>query len=368
MKIMVTGAEGFIGQNLCVALRERGGFEVIPVSRACSADVLADSVGAADVVVHLAGVNRPQDPDDFASGNGDFTASLCALLAATGRRIPVAFSSSAQALLDNPYGNSKRVAENHLLSYAKISGAPVGLFRFVNVFGKWSRANYNSVVATFCYSIARGMPIRVDDPDAELRLTYIDDVVASLISFVESPGQGPRFIQTDPVHVTTVGALSRQIRSFRDGRSAMLTERVGDGFLRGLYATYVSFLPPTEFSYVLEKHGDSRGVFVEMLKTPDCGQVSFFSAHPGVTRGGHYHHTKTEKFLVIRGSARYRFRHLLTDESVEIESNGDSPMIVESIPGWVHDITNTGVDELLVMLWANEVFDPSKPDTVTDRL
>ena len=364
MKILVTGADGFIGKNLCVSLAEQAGFEVLPVVRATDPAALESKVAQADAVIHLAGVNRPQDPAEFAAGNADFTARLCQALLATGRPIPVAFASSIQADRDNPYGLSKRAAEDHLRRYAEASGAPVALYRLANVFGKWSRPDYNSAVATFCHNIARGLPIQVNDAAAPLRLVYIDDVVAELLRFLADPGSGVGLRQAGPVYATTVGELARQIEAFKDVRASLVTERVGTGLVRALYATYVSFLPPQAFSYSVPKYGDARGVFVEMLKTPDCGQLSFFTAHPGITRGGHYHHSKTEKFLVIKGAARYRFRHLLTDEVFEVDSRGDEPLVVETIPGWAHDITNIGDDELVVMLWANEIFDRQNPDTI----
>lgn len=368
MKVLLTGADGFIGKNVRVALSEREGFEVLPVARTTDPAALVAMVAEADAVIHLAGVNRPHDPTEFRTGNADFTGWLVALLETTNKRIPVAFSSSIQAECDNPYGASKRAAEEHLRRYGDATGAPVALYRFANVFGKWSRPNYNSVVATFCHNIARGMPIRIDHPNAPVRLVYIDDVVAELLAFLAAPGQGVRLTEARPVHGTTVGALAAQIEAFKDVRRTLVTERVGTGLVRALYATYVSFLPPEAFSYTVPKHGDARGVFVEMLKTSDSGQFSFFTAHPGITRGGHYHHTKTEKFLVIKGRARYRFRHLLTNETFEVESHGDEPLVVETIPGWAHDITNIGEDELVVMLWANEIFNRQKPDTVASKI
>lgn len=368
MKVLVTGTDGFIGKNLRVALGERSGTKVLPITRASSPHDLQSAAAHADAVIHLAGVNRPQDPAEFATGNADFTAALCDALATTGRAIPVAFASSIQAERNNPYGVSKCQAEAHLAAYGARTGASVALYRLANVFGKWSRPNYNSAVATFCHNLARGLPIRIDNTDAPVQLVYVDDVVAEFVRFLAEPGQGVRQAAAGPVYATTVGELARQIEAFKDVRSTLVTERVGTGLVRALYATYVSFLPPEAFSYEVPKYGDARGVFVEMLKTPDCGQFSFFTAHPGITRGGHYHHTKTEKFLVIKGRARYRFRHLLTDETFEVVSHGDEPLVVESIPGWAHDITNTGDDELVVMLWANEIFDRQKPDTVASRI
>lgn len=368
MKVLITGADGFIGKNLRVALSEREGFVVLAVTRSTDEAALTQSVNDCDVVVHLAGVNRPQDPAEFASGNADFTARLCELLRATGRAVPVAFASSIQAERDNPYGLSKRAAEQHLADYAAHSGAGVGLYRLANVFGKWCRPNYNSAVATFCHNLAHGLPVRVDDPSASVRLVYVDDVVTELVRFLSAPPQGATMLEAGPVYTATVGELVDQIEAFGGVRDHLVTERVGTGLVRALYATYVSYLPTTAFSYPVPKYGDPRGAFVEMLKTKDSGQFSFFTAHPGITRGGHYHHSKTEKFLVIKGKALFRFRHILTDELYKLETSGEQPMIVETIPGWAHDITNTGDEEMVVMLWANEIFDRERPDTIASKV
>ncbi|GAC1652930.1 MAG: NAD-dependent epimerase/dehydratase family protein [Acidobacteriaceae bacterium] len=368
MKVLVTGADGFIGANLRVVLAACNGYEVLSITRATTAMQLEQTVAQADAVIHLAGVNRPQDPTEFATGNADFTALLCEVLLASGRAMPVAFASSIQAGRDNPYGLSKRLAEQHLLHYAERSGAGVGLYRLVNVFGKWCRPNYNSAVATFCHNIARGLPINIDDSAAEVRLVYVDDVVAELLRFLAVPPQGVVFADAGPVYTTTVGELARQIKAFGNVRDTLVTERVGEGLVRALYATYISYLPPEAFSYEVKKYADARGVFVEMLKTKDSGQFSFFTAPPGVTRGGNYHHSKTEKFLVIKGRARFKFRQLLSDETYELVTQGEEPVIVETIPGWAHDITNIGEDEMVVMLWANEIFDRARPDTIASKV
>lgn len=363
MNILLTGAAGFIGRNLAVAVGEMPGAGVIEVTRSTSAPELAGAVAAADAVIHLAGVNRPSDPAEFAEVNAGFTSRLCEVLRADGRALPVAFASSIQAELDNPYGASKRAAEERLIAHARETGAPVSIFRLPNVFGKWCRPHYHSVVATFCHDIARGIAPRIDDPAAPLRLIHVDAVVANLIRAVISPAAGAAFVEAGPVYATTVGELARQIESFERGRRALAIDPVGEGWLRALYATYVSYLPVSSFSYRIPAHEDARGAFVEMLKTRDSGQVSFFTARPGVTRGGHYHHTKVEKFLVVHGRARFRFRHLLSGETHEIVADAAEPAIVESIPGWAHDVSNVGDGEMIVMLWASEVFDPAQPDT-----
>lgn len=363
MKVVVTGADGFIGQNLRAHFLERKDVEVLPLGRRSTEDDWAAALARADRVFHLAGVNRPQDPAEFTSGNRDLTRRLCELLRAGGRAVPVLYTSSIQAERDNPYGVSKRGAEDALLEYGRATGAPVHIHRLPNVFGKWCRPNYNSAVATFCHNIARGLPVQINDPAAVVKLVYIDDVVAAFLQLLDAkPGDEPRRV-VEPQYEITVGALARQIESFRDGRKSLQVGPVGTGLTRALYATYVSYLPKEDFGYAVPKYGDPRGVFVEMLKTPDAGQFSFFTAHPGITRGGHYHHTKTEKFLVIKGKARFGFRHLMTGETFEILTSGDEPRIVDTVPGWSHDITNIGDEEMVVMLWANEVFDRARPDT-----
>jgi UDP-2-acetamido-2,6-beta-L-arabino-hexul-4-ose reductase len=368
VKVLVTGSNGFIGKNLVVRLGELNGFEAIGFDRDDSLECLAECVGQADVVVHLAGVNRPKEIKEFAEGNADLTARLCELIAATGRRIPLIISSSVQAELANPYGQSKLGAEAAGKALAEKTGNPVAIYRLPGVFGKWCRPNYNSVVATFCHNIANDLDIQINDPAAALKLVYVDDVLAEFIRVLESIPAGFSRGEVNPVYGITLGELAEQIGSFRNCRDSLVCERVGAGFTRALYATYVSYLPPAKFSYELPKYGDERGVFVEMLKTQDSGQFSFFTAHPGITRGGHYHHTKTEKFLVINGSARFGFRHVVTDERYEVLTSGEKPQVVETVPGWTHDITNVGDDEMVVMLWANEIFDRDRPDTIAAKV
>jgi UDP-2-acetamido-2,6-beta-L-arabino-hexul-4-ose reductase len=362
--ILVTGANGFIGKSLCVRLREMPDIEVTTYTREENDDALAAKVASAHAIIHLAGENRPKDPSAFMAVNGGLTARLCAMIRATARPIPLLFTSSIQAERDNPYGDSKRAGEAAVADLAEATGQGCTIFRLPNVFGKWCRPDYNSAVATFCHNIARGLPIRVDNPATPLSLVYVDDVVDTMIAALDGPVAGLHWGEVNPVYQTSVGEVAELIKAFRDSRQTLVSERVGTGLVRALYSTYVSFLPTENFSYDVPVHGDARGVFVEMLKTPDCGQFSFFTAHPGITRGGHYHHSKTEKFLVIKGKARFGFRHILTDEFFALETSGEVPRIVETVPGWSHDITNIGNDEMVVMLWANEIFDRDKPDTI----
>lgn len=369
-KVLITGANGFVGKNLQLHLAERKDVQVLCFTRDSDIAQLPSLLQEVDFVFHLAGVNRPQDLQEFIVGNAELTQALCqavgVVATVTGRKIPVVCTSSIQAACDNPYGQSKRSAEDALFVLQRTSGVPVHVFRLPNVFGKWCKPNYNSAVATFCHNIARDLPIKVNDPQAPLTLVYVDDVVERFIQLMDGADamvDADGFAAVTPQYTTTVGQLAAQIQAFKDSRGTLMTERVGTGLVRALYATYVSYLPVEAFTYAVPQHGDPRGVFVEMLKTPDCGQFSFFTAHPGITRGGHYHHTKTEKFLVIKGQARFKFRHMQTGQAHELVTSGDKAEIVETVPGWTHDITNIGADEMIVMLWANEVFDRARPDT-----
>ncbi|MDT3709493.1 MAG: capsular polysaccharide biosynthesis protein CapF [Pseudomonadaceae bacterium] len=363
MKVLVTGANGFVGQNLVAHLGERPDIEVVCFTRNDPLEALSGLIAQADFVFHLAGVNRPQDPQEFQSGNADLTSKLCEAIEASGRQTPLLYTSSTQAELDNAYGSSKRSAEDTLLDLASRHGSVIHLFRLPNVFGKWARPNYNSAVATFCHNIARDLPIQINDPQARISLVYIDDVIEHFMAVMDGRLAGQPFVSVEPQYSITVGELAAQLETFRDSRKTLITEPVGCGLVRALYSTYLSYVPPQRFTYEVPKYSDERGVFVEMLKTRDSGQFSFFTAHPGITRGGHYHHSKTEKFLVIKGKACFRFRHIASGEFYELFTQGEQPEIVETVPGWTHDITNVGDEEMIVMLWANEIFDRECPDT-----
>lgn len=371
-RVLITGANGFIGKNLIVRLTELTNVTVSTFVRGDNSGLLPQLVSQVDAIVHLAGENRPADESAFAQVNVGLTSALCDAIRQTiqssGRHIPLVLASSSQAERDNPYGRSKLAAEEAVQALGAETGNPCLIFRLPGVFGKWCKPNYNSVVATFCHNIACDLPIQVNDPAANLRLVYVDDVVTAVLTALEAPASGTAQAYVEPEYTTTLGELANQIRAFGDCRSTLMTERVGTGFARALYATYVSYLPSDRFSYEVPIYSDPRGVFVEMLKTPDSGQFSYFTAHPGITRGGHYHHTKTEKFLVIAGEALFRFRHLLTNELVEVRTSGNTPQVIDTIPGWTHDITNVGDDEMVVMLWANENFDREKPDTVASKV
>jgi UDP-2-acetamido-2,6-beta-L-arabino-hexul-4-ose reductase len=368
MRVLITGAEGFIGKNLCWHLSEHKSVEVITFTRQNNPAELQKLVNDVDCVFHLAGVNRPSNPDDFATGNADLTKQLCEAISVAGKKIRLILASSTQAERDNPYGISKRNSELAVEQAAREGHVVAYIYRLPNVFGKWCKPNYNSAVATFCHNITRGLPITVNDPAAPLTLAYVDDVVSNMVQLMDGKAAAELFVTVKPTYTTTVGQVADLIRTFHEDRQTLKVSRVGTGLSRALYATYVSCLRPEAFSYVVPRHADERGVFVEMLKTADSGQFSFFTALPGITRGGHYHHTKTEKFLIIRGTALYKFRNIESGETYEICTTGEESRIIDTAPGWSHDITNVGNDELIVMLWANEVFDRDRPDTVASGL
>ncbi|MCP5173732.1 MAG: SDR family oxidoreductase [Moraxellaceae bacterium] len=368
MKVLITGANGFVGKNLQAVFIERKDIEVLAIGRDSSSNDLKQAVEQADFIFHLAGVNRPVNPEEFSEGNTQFTQTLCELVKATGKKTPIIYTSSIQAERENPYGVSKRGAEEQLLALQADAQVPVYIFRLPNIFGKWCKPNYNSAVATFCYNTINDLPLTVNDPSASVTLVYIDDVVGCFVQIMDGIIKADTYPQIEPTYTATVGELVSQIQAFRECRTSLISEKVGEGLVRALYSTYVSYLTPEQFSYGVPKYGDPRGVFVEMLKTKDSGQFSFFTAHPGITRGGHYHHSKTEKFLVIKGEASFRFRHILTDETFEQKTSGDNPVIVETVPGWSHDITNIGDSEMIVMLWANEIFDRNRPDTYAHKV
>jgi UDP-2-acetamido-2,6-beta-L-arabino-hexul-4-ose reductase len=363
MKVLVTGAHGFIGKNFVSRLCERTDTDVLILTRGDGYYDWHSALEQADAVVHLAGENRPADPVDFYDVNTRLTHRLCDILRSLGKSTPVLFSSSVKAQHDTPYGRSKLAAEDALSQLAQINGNPVAIYRLPGVFGKWCRPNYNSVVATFCHNTANNLPVQIYDDQTRLRLVYVDDAVNSFMQVLDRPIIGLSYPRVSPEYSITLSELAGQIYAFKNCRSSLISERVGTGLVRALYSTYLSYLPVENFAYEVPTYTDTRGVFVEMLKTSDSGQFSFFTVYPGTTRGGHYHHTKTEKFLVVKGHARFCFRHIITKQFHQLETSSDHPQIVDSVPGWSHDITNIGNDEMVVMLWANEVFDRHHPDT-----
>ena len=365
MNILVTGSNGFIGKNLCFHLKEKG-FECIEtITRDDNDASIDEKVRSADFIYHLAGVNRPENNYEYVLGNIDLTKKIIDILINNDSSTPILFTSSIQADLNNPYGVSKAGAESFVASYRDKTGNNAYIYRLPNVFGKWCRPNYNSAVATFCYNTINELPITVHDEGAPLSLVYIDDVCHEFVSLLTNTLSEPKeYSQVEPVYKTTVGKVVSLLNEFKQSRTSLITNKVGVGFERALYSTYLSYFNPEQFTYDVLSYSDERGSFSEMLKTTDSGQFSFFTAHPGVTRGGHYHHSKNEKFLVLKGEARFKFKQIISGEEYEVNTSEAVRTIVETVPGWTHDITNVGSEELIVLLWANEIFDREKPDTV----
>lgn len=365
--ILVTGAGGFIGKNLCAELENQGYTNLMQFDIDTPKQQLAEFCAKAQFVFHLAGINRPKDPAEFYEGNRGLTEQLLYLLKESGNKAPVLITSSTQAALDNDYGKSKAEAEQLVYAHGETNGSAVYVFRLPGVFGKWCRPAYNSVVATFCHNIAHGLPIEVRDPAYSFPLVYIDDVVRCFIDAMNGTVRCDRSAQpvcmVDPVHEVTLGKLAQLIESFRESRTTLAAPNMGDAFEKKLYSTYLSYLPTDQFAYDLKMNCDARGSFTEFLRTPERGQVSVNISNPGIVKGNHWHHTKNEKFLVVKGEAAIRFRKVGTSEVIEYRVSGEKLQVVDIPTGYTHNIENVGSGELVTVMWANEPFDPDHPDT-----
>jgi UDP-2-acetamido-2,6-beta-L-arabino-hexul-4-ose reductase len=383
--VLVTGAKGFIGKNLVVALKRKDDLGIIEYDIDSSPDVLAEGLRKADVIYHLAGVNRPQRIEEFTEGNYDLTRQICDSLktiiadkkAGEGKSsrdfhpsevastLPIfVLSSSIQAVLDNPYGVSKRMAEETVFDFGRETGAQVFVFRLHGVFGKWCRPSYNSVVATFCNNIARNLPIEISDPAREIEVVHIDDVVSAFLGVMDGqpPARDGRCCLAEPTYRIALGALAETIRGFRESRVNLLLPDMGNPFIRSLYSTYLSYLPADSFAYALTQKADPRGELAELMKLPRIGQIFVSRTRPGFTRGNHYHDSKVEKFVVIEGDAVIRLRHILGGDVIEYPVSGREFRVVDIPPGYTHSIENVGQNDLIVLFWAFEIFDPNVPD------
>jgi UDP-2-acetamido-2,6-beta-L-arabino-hexul-4-ose reductase len=365
MQLVITGANGFVGSNLVTTLRRDADITIVPVDIDTSAAALEEALSQADFVIHLAGVNRPETEDEFAAGNTDFTSTVCNLLVQHGRKIPVVLSSSTQAELDNPYGASKRAAEKIVEQYARDHGGTALIYRLTNVFGKWCRPNYNSAVATFCHNIARGLPVTVSDRSNQLKLVHVDDVIANFREDLYAEhAAGVVMREAGPEYSLTLGELVDQLESYRAMRESLRVPDLEPGFVQKLYSTYLSYLEEDQFAYNLTKHVDPRGSLAEFVKSPHFGQLFISRTKPGITRGDHYHHVKTEKFLVVDGQAIVRFRDIRGEgEVIEYRVDGEEFRVVDIPPGYTHSIENVGDGELITVFWASEIFDQDRPDT-----
>lgn len=367
--VLVTGAGGFIGKNLATTLKRHKGIVLSTFDIDDPPSLLGEALLSADVVYHLAGVNRPEKEDEFARGNAGLTKSIIDQLKALDRAPTVVLTSSIQADLDNPYGKSKKEAEDVLLQYHRSTGASIAIYRLPGVFGKWSRPNYNTVVATFCHNIARGLDICISDPDHEIELVYIDDVVCALIRHLDDGGDSGchRYAVPRSFRVT-LGDLADRIHHLHDIRDSLVVPDLDDDFMKCLHATYLSFLPGDDFAYPVQMRMDERGWLFELIKSEHFGQIFVSKTLPGVTRGDHYHDTKLEKFCVIQGQGVIRFRHIHSKQVLEYPVNDASISVVDIPPGYTHSIENNGQTEMICLFWANQVFNPDAPDTYWEKV
>ena len=364
MKILVTGAKGFIGKNLIAELKNRNYNNIFEYYRDTDSLLLDEYCKEVDFVFHLAGVNRPKEQSEFMEGNFGFTSELLESLKKYNNTCPIMISSSVQAELDNPYGESKKAGEDLLFSYREETGAKVLVYRFPNVFGKWCIPNYNSAVATFCHNIANDLPIQVNDQSVVMNLVYIDDVVSEFIKVLEgNENKVGEFCEVPVVHTITLGEIVDLIYSFKKSRENRSVPNMSDAFTKKLYSTYLSYLPEDQFSYDLKMNVDQRGSFTEFIKTPDRGQVSVNISKPGITKGNHWHHMKNEKFLVVSGKCVIRFIKIDSEKVLEYFVSGEKMEVVDIPTGYTHNIENLGDSDMVTIMWANESFDPEKPDT-----
>lgn len=364
MRALITGSDGFIGKNLRIFLQEKD-IKVTTFSRINTLLDLKKMVREVDIVYHLAGQNRSEYQHDFYLNNDEFTRILCGEIVNANSPPKLVFSSSIHAGSNTPYGLSKLAAENCIKNAVREHKISAVIYRLPSIFGKWARPNYNSVVSTFCYNIANGIAIVIDDRDKLIKLVHIDDLISDFVSLIDdnSTNQFDRVIE--PCYQISVGELAELITSFKESRNNLLIDRVGNGLIGKLYSTYLTYLSPNKFSYPLAVKEDLRGCFVEIIKTQDSGQLSYFTSYPGQVRGHHYHHQKSEKFLVVSGEAKFSFTNIYSGEKFEIIVSENSPNIVETIPGWQHFIENIGTKKMISIVWASEVFDCQRPDTHT---
>ena len=364
MKVLITGANGFLGKNLQSQLSLHEDIEVLCYDIDNNEEDLDKYTKECDFVFHLAGVNRPKAPKEFMEGNFGFTSRLLDKLKEHKNKAPIMLSSSIQAELDNDYGKSKKAGEDLLFNYGKENGVKVYVYRFPNLFGKWCKPNYNSAVATFCHNIAHNEDIVVNDENKELTLAYIDNVCEELVRCLEDkPTRDGDFCKVPITYTKKLGYIADLIRSFKENSIGIMVPSTGDEFVKKLYATYISYVPLEEMVVDLCEHRDDRGVFCELVRTKEAGQVSVSTTNPNIVRGGHYHHTKMERFIVIKGKAKIEFEHVLTHEKIEFIVSGDKLQYVTIPVGYQHSINNIGHDELIMILWANELFDEKVPDT-----
>lgn len=364
MKILVTGSNGFVGKNLIAELKNKGYKDIYEFYRDTEESLLEEYAKKCEFVYHLAGVNRPRCESEFIKGNVGFTSKLLQLLKKYNNKAPILFTSSIQAERDNEYGKSKKACEDMLFSYSKETGVKVLVYRLTNLFGKWSKPNYNTVVATYCNNITRNLEIQVNNPDTNLVLCYIDDVLDEFIRALEgNPTIKNVFCYVPVLYSIKLGELAEKIRGFKESRTNLSIPNMEDELTKKLYSTYLSFLPKNKFSYKLKMNCDKRGSFTEFMRNLDRGQISVNISKSGVVKGNHWHNTKNEKFLVVSGEGLIRFRKIDSQEIIEYRVSGEKLEVVDIPVGYTHSIINVGRSNLVTIMWANECFDSKKPDT-----
>lgn len=364
--VLVTGYGGFIGKNLCTQLENDKDTTILRFNRDNTTQDLENYLKKADFIFHLAGINRPKDEKEFDTGNRGLTEDILNFLKNNNKTTPILMASSIQAELDNPYGKSKKAAEDAIFEFAKTNKSTVYIYRLPNVFGKWCKPNYNSVVATFCHNIAHDLPITISNPSTELSLVYIDNVISNFIqaSHSEIKINSDGYCDISRSFKTTLRELKDTIESFRDSRATLTMPNLDNDFVRFLYATYTSYLPEKEFSYPLNTNTDDRGWLAEFIKSSQFGQIFISKTKPGVTRGNHWHHTKIEKFLVVDGNAEINFRKINSNEdTIHYKVSGDRLTVLDIPAGYTHAIKNIGNTDLITIFWADEIFNKEKPDT-----
>lgn len=364
MKVLVTGAEGFVGKNLVSTLKTMPNVEIYSFDRENTEEDLLLFTKDCQFVFHLAGVNRPQNTSEFMEGNATLTEKICQMLTLNDNKSPIVMTSSIQAELDNAYGMSKKVGEEVLKKHGELNQSPIYIYRLANLFGKWSKPNYNTVIATWCYNVANNLEINISNPDHRVEFCYIDDVIAEFLNaLMGNPTRDGQYCVVNSTHTISLGELAEIIQGFKSSRTTLLLPKTGDTFTSQLYATYLSFLAEEDFSYFLKMNIDERGSFTEFVKTEWNGQVSVNISKPNITKGNHWHHTKNEKFLVVSGHGVIRFRDIFTDKVIEYFVSGEQLEVVDIPTGYTHNIENLGQTDMVTVMWASEAFDPKRPDT-----
>lgn len=368
MRILITGYEGFIGKNTYFQLRDNFQIDTIGYGRGNNEKELEDLIIKSDYIIHCAGVNITNDDSNFKKTNFGLTKKICDLCIKLDKKIPIIFTSSIHAEKDNPYGRSKLAAEEELFAYSNNTGAKVYIFRLPHVMGKWCKPNYNSVIATFCYNIAHEIKIEINPLNPKINIIYIDDLIEEFNNLIISRSKESQVIEVKKKYSISIQELADEIYAIKNSSENLSINGFSNGLKKALYSTYLSYQPENNFTYKLKSNEDERGKFVEIIKSDSAGQFSFLSINKEKVRGEHYHHSKTEKFFVISGKVKFTSKDILSEKITEIVVDENDNKIVDTIPGWTHQIENVGTKTAKIIIWANEIFDPNRPDTIQKKI